>query len=159
MKANIKLIKRLFISIIFLANVAQANCTGGHCTVSLDFLNTKTTTVKKVNHKTFTKFAQLEDKSSDEATTTRPIKVYVASNEFHESSVAVQVGSLRSYREAKSFAKRYKLIGDQFRTVIVKATVANKVYYRVHVKGFESRDEANMFAASYSNIGAFLVSL
>ena len=154
MKANMKLIKRLFISIIFLANVAQANCTGGHCTVSLDFLNTKTTTVKTV-----TKFAQLEDKNSDEATTTRPIRVYVASNKFQESSVAVQVGSLRSYREAKSFAKRYKLIGDQFRTVIVKAKVANKVYYRVHVKGFESKDEANMFAASYSNIGAFLVSL
>ena len=146
------LIKKLFIATLLTLTAANANCTGGACMASLDFLPQ-------------TKASETKDTKADSDTYS---ETYVVINEvnleenalaFSEAAVAVQVGAFRSYAQAKNSAKKYTLAGDQFRADIVKARVNNKTFYKVQIKGFESRKEANLFAASYRNIGAFLVTI
>ena len=143
MKTNMNLLTKLFITIILTFSTANANCTGGACMASLDFLTPSTKNVKKTTAPVVVK----------------NVNIKMNALSFNEASVAVQVGIFNTHTKATVSAKKYKLAGDQFRTEIFKTKLNNKTVYKVRVKGFESRNEANLFAASYRNIGAFLVAI
>ena len=167
MKTNINLIKITFISLILLSVIAQAKteCSGNTCLASFAKSSKSSTTSKDklVHFKKFTSSSiqsvDRDDKKDDK------IKGYFAHNakdksvrkSYLISNRAVQIGAFSQYTKAKNYAKRYKLMGDQFSTKITKVIKNRKTMYRVQIEGFESHQEAKQFVAMYSNTGAFLV--
>ena len=173
MKTNIYLIKTTFLSIalpmVLLNGIAQANtnCSGDSCIASFSS-STNTRTVS-----TFKKYLQpVESVSREEQRreeqNSEEDKSYMVSNTIKEqqpkeesesylASNIVQIGAFSHYYTAKICARRYKLMGDHFRTKISKIKREGRDIYKVQIIGFENPQEAQQFIAMYSTTGAFLV--
>ena len=152
-------LKTFFVSLFLLTGMAQSNtvCSGGACMASFAKSPQSKALPSFKNHKTY---AQNESEGSTEEET--PEESYLASNQIESvertSAPVVQVGAFGRLSGAKSYAKRYRLMGDQFITEISRVVRNGKTIYRVRIKGFENSEEAIQFVAMYSNIGAFFVS-
>jgi len=168
MKTNIILIETTLISLALLNGTAYANteCIGNHCIASFAQSN-KIQKLPKFKHFTqnIVESVNRDEESEDnidsyivsnQAETTQP-PIEEDSKSYFASNSTVQIGAFSQYSRAKTYAKRYKLMGDQFRTTITKGIKNHKSIYRVRVEGFESNHEAKQFIAMYSQTGAFLV--
>jgi hypothetical protein len=153
MKNNIYLIKLIFLSLLVLNAVAQANteCKKGSCLASFTSSSTQQqilTRFKKCSQPFIGKTQMIESVQRDEKEEEK--KSYLTSD-------IVQIGAFSQYHTAKVYAKKYKLMGDQFTTRISQIVQGERSIYKVQIVGFENRHEAKQFIAMYSNTGAFLV--
>ena len=80
-----------------------------------------------------------------------------AQDPYFASNITVQVGAFRKLSGAKSYAKRYALMDNQYSVAIQEEMKDLTPIYRVHVNGFFSNREAKIFINKYGSQGAFLV--
>ena len=156
MNNNIFLIKGTFLFLLLLNGVAQANseCREGSCLASFTSSSTQQQILprfKKCSPLLIGKtqsVQMIESVQRDEKEEEK--KSYFTSN-------IVQIGAFSQYRTAKTYAKKYKLMGDQFTTRISQIVRGGQRIYKVQIVGFENQHEAKQFIAMYSNTGAFLI--
>ena len=71
--------------------------------------------------------------------------------------IAIQIGAFRKYAGAKVYAKKYDLLSNKYEVKIEAGVKDQKPLYRVKIKGFLNKGEANEFKRQYGLTGAFLV--
>ncbi len=178
MKNNIYLIKGTVLSLLLLSGMAQANtkCRGGSCFAS--FTSTTTTQqhilpkFKKCSPLLVEKTQSIESIESIESIKNIESVQNIENIQIIESvqrdekeeeeksyltSNIVQIGAFSQYSTAKTYAKKYKLMGDQFTTKISQIVKGGQTIYKVQIVGFENQHEAQQFISMYSNTGAFLI--
>ena len=147
---NIYLIKPALLAIALLNSMVQANtnCTGNSCIASFTPSSQNRILPTLKNSSTKVSIQQVESVYREEKKEKK---------ESYLASSRVQIGAFSQYSTAKLYAKRYKLMGDQFTTKISKIEKNGKNIYKVQIVGFENNEEAQQFIAMYSKMGAFLV--
>ncbi len=158
MNNNIFLIKGTLLLLLLLNSIANANteCKSGSCLASFT-----SSTQQQILPK-FKKYSPLlieSVKNIESIQTIESVQRYKKAEEkkSYLTSNIVQIGAFSQYRTAKIYAKKYKLMGDQFTTRISQIIRGGRYIYKVQIVGFENQYEAKQFISMYSNTGAFLV--